>query len=118
MIGGFWNIRGLNKTERHLMLANFIRNNHLDFVGIVETKKSVFQENYLKFLSDKAPFVWNFLPSVGSAGDILAGFNSDLFNVTVNGSLKSLLNLMLTDRKSNFVWRFIVVYGSPYEEGK
>lgn len=88
MIGGYWNIRGLNKAGRHLMLSSFISSNKLDFVGIVETKKSIFKENYLKSLSDNIPFAWEFLPSVGSAGGILIGFNAELFNITVSGSYK------------------------------
>jgi hypothetical protein len=38
MIGGFWNIRGLNKTGRFKCLYEFIRHNKLDYVGIQETK--------------------------------------------------------------------------------
>lgn len=107
-----------NKAGRHLMLAHLISSNKLDFVGIVETKKSVFKENYLKSLSDNTPFSWNYLPSIGSAGGILVGFNADLYNTMVSGNFKFLLSVMVKDKKTNFVWRCIVVYGSPYEDSK
>jgi hypothetical protein len=32
--------------------------------------------------------------------------------------LKSSVNVILRDDRSNFSWRLCVVYGSPYEEGK
>ena len=35
MIGAFWNVRGLNKTGRNTMVANFVRDNKLDFVGLI-----------------------------------------------------------------------------------
>lgn len=37
----FWNIRGLGQKGRVLALANRIRENHVDFVGVVETKKNL-----------------------------------------------------------------------------
>ena len=48
MIGAFWNVRGLNKDGRQLMVSSFIKSNHLDFIGVVETKKNAFDRNYLK----------------------------------------------------------------------
>ena len=39
MIGLFWNIRGLGKLGRVPALVDSIRKNHVDFVGVVETKK-------------------------------------------------------------------------------
>jgi hypothetical protein len=43
--GGFLNIRGLNKPGRNLSLGQLIRNNHLDFIGIQETKKEDFLQS-------------------------------------------------------------------------
>jgi exonuclease III len=40
IIGGFWNIRGLNNSGRMKCLADFINQNRLDFVGIQETKSA------------------------------------------------------------------------------
>jgi exonuclease III len=42
MIGAFWNIRGLNKDGHLHCLADFVKNNSLDFVGLQETKKENF----------------------------------------------------------------------------
>jgi exonuclease III len=39
MIGAFWNVRGLNKEGRLQCLADFVKDNNLDFVGFQKTKK-------------------------------------------------------------------------------
>jgi hypothetical protein len=41
MIGAFWNVRSLNKEGRLQCLADFVKDNNLDFVGFQETKKRV-----------------------------------------------------------------------------
>jgi hypothetical protein len=38
LLGGFWNIRGLNKSGRRKCLTDFISQNKLNFVGIQEKK--------------------------------------------------------------------------------
>jgi exonuclease III len=48
IVGGFWNIRGLNKTGRLKCLADFINQNRLDFVGIQETKKASIKDSFLE----------------------------------------------------------------------
>lgn len=42
MIDLFWNIRGLGQIGRIPALTSRIRDNHVDFVCIIETKKSEF----------------------------------------------------------------------------
>jgi hypothetical protein len=63
MIGAVWNIRGLNKSGRFKCLAEFIRINGLDFVGIQETKKDKIVDK--DFQAIDSNMSWNFLPAVG-----------------------------------------------------
>jgi hypothetical protein len=42
MIGLFWNIRGLGQIGRTPALVSRIIDNHVDFVGVIETKKVFF----------------------------------------------------------------------------
>jgi hypothetical protein len=51
MRGAFWNIRGLNKSGRLNCLADFVRDNKLDFVGIMETKKVALADSSLRAVS-------------------------------------------------------------------
>ena len=40
------------------------------------------------------------------------------YTVVVSDILSFSVSIMITDKKSCFGWKLIVVYGSPYEEGK
>jgi hypothetical protein len=72
----------------------------------------------LKSVSGNTPFNWILQPAKGSAGGILVGTNSDMYVATLSQSLDSLISVMMLDKKTGFSWKLVVVYGSPYEEGK
>jgi hypothetical protein len=65
MIGLFWNIRGLEHIGRVPALVSRIRENHVDFVGILETKKSNFTQGLLRSLTGSSPFTWFHQPVWG-----------------------------------------------------
>lgn len=85
MIGLFWNIRGFGQTGRRPALANRIRENHVDFVGILENKKREFTVGFLRSLIGNIPFSWCSRQAIGSAGGILVGANSDMFTLSNSG---------------------------------
>jgi hypothetical protein len=47
MIGAFWNIKGLNKPGRSKCLCEFIIDNKLDFVGILESEKEKISDAFV-----------------------------------------------------------------------
>lgn len=116
MIGAVWNVRSLHKEGRLQCVADFVKENNLDFLGFQETKKDNFHESFLKYIHKD--FSWNFLPSVGTAGGILVGFNDRKFEVMAWQLGTYSLAAMVKNSVDNFVWRLITVYGSPYDEGK
>lgn len=118
MIGLFWNIRGLGKIGRHPALVERIKNTRADVVGITETKKESFTPRYLKSLTGPVPFEWFVLPAKRSAGGNLVGCNKEKFSASVCSSLDFTISIMIQDKKSGFIWKLVVVYGSPYEKGK
>jgi hypothetical protein len=118
MIGLFWNIRSLGKTGRQPALANRVRDNHVDIIGIVETKRESFSPGFLKNLNGNTPYSWFINPAKGSPGGMLIGVSVDLYVATLGQTLDFSISIMLLDRKSGFSWKLVVVYGSPYEEGK
>lgn len=118
MIGLLWNIRGMGKIDRVPTLMGRIRDNHVDFVAIMETKKKEFSPGFLKSLTWNVPFNWCHLKAQGAAGGILVGANADVFNMTVLDILKFSVSVMLTNKKNNFSWKFIVVYGPAYDDLK
>jgi hypothetical protein len=118
MIGLLWNIRGLGKIDRVLALVGKIRDNHVDFVGIMETKKKDFSSGFLKSLTWNVPFSWCHLEALGAAGGILVGANTNVFSMTVLEILKFSISVMLTNKKNGFSWKLVVVYGPTYDDRK
>lgn len=116
MIGATWNVRGLNKRGKLQCVTDFVHDNMLDFVSFQETKKEEFEESFLK--SIHRDFCWHHLPAVGTAGGVLVGFNTNKMEVTAWQSKTYCISAMVKNHHDKFCWRFIAVYGSPYEEGK
>jgi hypothetical protein len=56
MIGMFWNVRGLGVIGRVPAIVSKITDNHLDFIGIIETKKESFTPGFLRSLTGNTPF--------------------------------------------------------------
>jgi hypothetical protein len=118
MIGLFWNIRGLVLIGRVPALTSRIRENHVDFVGVLE-KKNMFTQGFLRSLTGSVPFNWFYQPAVGAASGILVGVNDDLYVATLSQILRFLVSIMVMDKKKTvFNWKLVVVYGSPCEDGK
>lgn len=116
MIGAIWNVRGLNKRGKLQCVTDFVTDHKLDFLGFQETKKDNFDASSLCHIHKD--FVWHFLPSIGTAGGILVGLNSKKFEVLAWRNTVYCVSVMIRNVVDKFVWRFVCVYGSPYEEGK
>ena len=106
----------MNKAGKLKCVANFIQNQNLDFVGFQETKKEIFSESFLKAIN--CHFIWHYLPAKSTAGGILVGFDDRKFEVSSWQNKQYSVSAMVKNIADDFVWRFIVVYGSAYEEGK
>lgn len=63
-------------------------------------------------------FSWCSLRAKGSAGGILVGANTNLFTMAVGDLLDYTVSVMLTNKLSGFSFKMVVIYGSPYEDGK
>jgi hypothetical protein len=70
-----------------------IRNNHVDFIGVQETKNK------------------------GTSGGILVGCRDETMIVNNVSLVKYCVSCMVSDKKSGLLWKLVVVYGSPYDEG-
>ncbi|CAD6240521.1 unnamed protein product [Miscanthus lutarioriparius] len=52
----------------------------------------------------------------GSAGGILMGADTDLFNMAIGEMLNYSVSVIMTCKKTRFSWKLIVVYGPAYDE--
>ena len=75
MKGMVWNSDGFGDTTKHLTINETVREQHLDFVAIVETGRSSFATPFLKFLAGGMDFMWLCIPPHGLSGGMLVGFN-------------------------------------------
>jgi exonuclease III len=118
MRGIFWNIRGLNQPGRKLSLEHVIRTNHVDFIGVQETKKEEFSDSFLKNLTGAASFSWIFLPARGTAGGILVGARDDSLIVNNVRMHNFSVSCHLSDKRKGFSLKLVVVYGPSYDDKK
>jgi hypothetical protein len=116
MIGALWNIRGLNKLGRSTCVADLIKHQKLDFIGIQETKKDKFEDDFLKSLGGNT--CWNYIPANRTAGGILVGFNNHKIETLSWLAYNFCVVSIVKNYDDEFTWKLIVVYGSPYEESK
>jgi exonuclease III len=76
-----WNIRGIDAPGRKKCITDTLAKSHASIIAFQETKKESFSSSYLDSISSNRNFVWNFLPAKGTAGGILVGVDSDIFDI-------------------------------------
>ena len=81
MKGMIWNSDGFGDSAKHLAVNEFVKENKLDFVAIIETGKSAFATPFLNFLAAGSDLVWYCLPPHGRSGGMLLCFNKASFLV-------------------------------------
>jgi hypothetical protein len=81
MLISFFNIRGITAPGRKKCLEDTVIPLKVDYIGFQETKQEKFSKSFLKTILGNRNFDWNFRPAAGSAGGILVGVNSDIFEV-------------------------------------
>jgi exonuclease III len=113
-----WNIRGIDAVGRKKCIHDNLAKTRPSIVSFQETKKETFSVSYLDSISLNINFSWNYLPAKGSAGGILVGVDSNIFDI-IAWDIKSFsVSCVIRNKVDSVVWRHVSVYGSPYEEGK
>jgi hypothetical protein len=118
MIGGLWNIRGTGKPGRKQAISDWIAKYKLEFIGLQETKKQKFQKTFLDYISGSFDFCWCELSAKNTAGGILVGFRTDMFEVINCVCYKYCVAVSVVNKIDGFVWKLVVVYGTAYYDFK
>jgi hypothetical protein len=118
MLISFFNIRGITAPGRKKCLEDTVIPLKVDYIGFQKTKKEKFSRSFLKTILGNRNFEWNFSHAVGSAGGILVGVNSDVFEIISWDNKSFSVSTVVRVKSSGVVIRLTIVYGSPYEEGK
>ncbi|XP_074326634.1 uncharacterized protein LOC141664576 [Apium graveolens] len=80
-----WNVRGLNKSPHQNELIKFILDNHLDFIGVLETKVKL---HNAVCISKKINRAWKWLYNYDYHynGLVWVGWNPDIWDITLHSS--------------------------------
>ena len=118
MIGLFWNPRGLNRHDKLYRAGISLDNNAQISLVFLKLRKMIFSFAQLQTLDNHDIYVRNWLPVVGTAGGLLVGINSDMFEV-LNWSIHEFcVSCLLKTKNENFTWKLISVYGTTYDKHK
>jgi hypothetical protein len=67
-----FNVRGLGGVVKHKRIRELVREQHVDFLAIQETKLEVTTDKLCYYLWGDQDCDWAFLPSIGNSGGILS----------------------------------------------
>jgi exonuclease III len=118
MKGVFWNSNGLRDLAKHIFLFEIMRENHLDFIAILESKRNEFTMQELSHFCAGKNYSWSWTAPRGRSGGILLKMNLDCFNIDqiIHGNF--FVKFKLQNKCDNFTCIFIAVYGPAQEDGK
>ena len=114
----FWNIRGITTLGKKTCINDTLSKYNPNIISFQETKKEHLTHAFLKAISRGKKYDWHHLPAEGTSGGVLVGVDLDIFDVISWNSLKYSVSCNLMHKTSEKTFRFIAVYGSPYDEGK
>jgi exonuclease III len=118
MKGLFWNSNGLRDQAKFRFLFDSSKDQQLDFIAILETKRKDFLASELAHFCANKKYSWNWSPTKGRSGGILLGINSDNFDVQSVHLGSFHVKLLLRNKSDNFEWVLVDVYGAAQEADK
>jgi hypothetical protein len=109
MKGMFWNSNGLGEQDKPRFLFDSMIEHQLDFIALLEKKKSNFNINELAhFYANKN--YWS--PPNGRSRGILVGLNKDRIEVLDIIHSNFALKFKLWNKEDSFEWILLAVYGA------
>jgi hypothetical protein len=118
MIGASLNCRGVGKKGMTIFLSDFIREQHLDFIGLQETIKKNYSSSFFRRIDPGNQFSWKWIPSVGRSGGILSGLRNSRFDILDIVMGRFYISVTLQDLKLQKKWKLVLVYGAAQENDK
>jgi hypothetical protein len=82
-----------------------------DFIGIQETMKKNYSENFFRKLDNNKEFSWFWTPSNGKSGGMLSGIRKDRFEVENFENDDFMIVANVFDRSLKKSWSLTNVYG-------
>ena len=112
----FWNSRGLSDLAKYRYISEAIRDQQLDFVAVMETRKQDMSRSNLARLSGDADFIWNCLPPRGRSGGILLGINAMVLELSFLVEGEFFIKFHLRNKCDDFKWILMAIYSPAQAE--
>lgn len=113
-----WNVRGLNSRARRSVVREFIAQERVSALCLVETKVGVLSASMLLDLMT-TEFDYVCLPSVGASGGILVAWRRDVWHVSTHSCRLWSVTVNLVPAVSpDESWTLCTVYGPVRDEHK
>jgi exonuclease III len=116
--GMTWNSEGFRDPGKHLFVKESIRDYRLDFIALLETRRSSFDIPFLRDLASGFEFAWFCLPPQGRSGGILVGINLATLKVQKVDSGEFCIKLVLRSKCNGYEWALVPVYGAAQDNHK
>jgi hypothetical protein len=107
----FWNMRGFGRLAIRTQVKEYIREEKLDDIGLLETIRESFTQRELDDLAGGSSFRWVWKPAVGHSGGILVGIKEETYELEESELGEYFISMVLRSRLSNVRWELITVYG-------
>jgi len=79
---GVWNVRGLGAQQKKTMVKNWIKNECLDFIGLVETKHVELSQWDILAIWGQQSHEWIHSPGIEGSGGVIVGYHLEMdFNM-------------------------------------
>jgi hypothetical protein len=93
-------------------LADFIKEQVVDFLGLQETIKKDYYPAFFRSIDPAGNFSWKWISSVGRSGGILGAFRLTKFSICDIVVGKFFIKVTLMDLKIKVKWCLVIVYGA------
>jgi exonuclease III len=106
-----WNIRGLNAKSKQLALMNAIKNSGCAVICLQETKKDVFDLQFIKSCCPPDFDEFVYVSSTGASGGLIIIWKGSIFSGLVMHCEPFALSVHFTSTQSSQSWTLVNVYG-------
>jgi hypothetical protein len=99
--------------------SNGFREHNLEFMAILESRRSNFNDSFLKNLCAGKNFLWHCKAPQGRSGGILVGVDLDVFDIGAIDEGGYYVKFHLCNKDTYFKWVLVAIYGpaqSPQKE--
>ena len=110
-----WNIWGINRSDKWDAVRNKIEESSCSIISLQETKREVFDMQYIRKFAPRRFDNFDYIPSLGASGGLLVLWNSSIFPGNMLEKRQYGITVQFQSAHTNEVWKLTTVYG-PCDE--